>query len=286
VFPNFISFAMRKYSKLGVLFLTLFFWSCSDNVVVYSPIEVDESIAAEPIPGFFKKQVLIEDYTGTWCGNCARVAYAIEKTKEESDKVVSVAIHHGNDPYNFVGIGPLKNLISPNSALALPQSRLNRITTWTFPEFNNVQQALNLTSNNSGLGLALTSEVANGNINLDVRVKFAQNYSNLRLVVYVLEDKLIYRQVNYSNFYGAVNPIPNFEHNHVLRASLTNLLGDPLANTTYNQTVTTNFTVPIPANVSNPENINFVAFVVEDNNNVLNVRAAYKNENQDFQENQ
>jgi hypothetical protein len=148
-----------------------------------------------------------------------------------------------------------------------------------------VQQALNLTSNNCGLGLALNSTVADGNINLNVKVKFAQNYSNLKLVVYVLEDKLIYRQVNYSTFYGAVNPIPNFEHNHVLRASLTNLLGDSLTNTNYNQTVTTNFSVPIPANVSNAENINFVAFVIEENNNVVNVRAAKKNENQEFQEN-
>lgn len=276
---------MKNYYFIGVFLFTLSLLSCGENSLIYSPIKVDDNVDAEPITGLFQKQVLIEDYTGTWCGNCARVAYAIEKAKEESDRVVSVAIHHGNDPYDFDDIGPLKNLISPNSELALPQSRLNRITTWTFPEVNNVQQALNLTSNNCGLGLALNSTVADGNINLDVKVKFAQNYSNLKLVVYVLEDKLIYRQVNYSNFYGAINPIPNFEHNHVLRASLTNLLGDSLTNTIYNQTVTTNFSVPIPANVSNAENINFVAFVIEENNNVINVRAAKKNENQEFQEN-
>jgi hypothetical protein len=63
------------------------------------------------------------------------------------------------------------------------------------------------------------------------------------------------------------------------------LLGNPLLNTNFNQTVTTNFTLPIPANVSNAENINFVAFVIEENNNVVNVRAAKKNENQEFQEN-
>ncbi|MBL0014515.1 MAG: Omp28-related outer membrane protein [Flavobacterium sp.] len=276
---------MKNYHYIVVLFLSLTVLSCSDAVVVYSPIAVDDSVDADPISGLFKKQVLIEDYTGTWCGNCARVAYAIEKTKEQSDRVVSVAIHNGNDPYNFEDIGPLQNLISPNSELALPQSRLNRTTTWTFPEVNNVQQVLNLTSNNCGLGLALDSEVSASNINLNVNVKFAQNYSNLRLVVYVLENHLIYRQTNYSNFYGGVNPIPAFEHNHVLRASLTNLLGDALQNTNYNQTVTTNFSIPIPSNVSNAENISFVAFVVEENNNVLNVRAAETNENQTFQEN-
>jgi hypothetical protein len=276
---------MKNYNFIIAVFLTLSLFSCGENALIYSPITVDDTVDAEPISGLFQKQVLIEDYTGTWCGNCARVSYAIEKAKQESDRIVSVAIHHGNDPYNFVGIQPLKDLISPNSVLALPQSRLNRTTTWTFPEVNNVQQALNLTSNNCGLGLALNSTVADGNINLNVKVKFAQNYSNLKLVVYVLEDKLIYRQVNYSTFYGAVNPIPNFEHNHVLRASLTNLLGNPLLNTNFNQTVTTNFSVPIPANVSNAENINFVAFVIEENNNVVNVRAAKKNENQEFQEN-
>ncbi len=276
---------MKNYYFTGVLFLTLSLFSCGENSLIYSPIKVDDNVDAEPIIGLFQKQVLIEDYTGTWCGNCARVSYAIEKAKEESDRVVSVAIHHGNDPYDFDDIGPLKNLISPNSELALPQSRLNRITTWTFPEVNNVQQALNLTSNNCGLGLALNSTVADGNINLDVKVKFAQNYSNLKLVVYVLEDKLIYRQTNYSTYYGGVTPIPNFEHNHVLRASLTNLMGDVLTNTNFNQTVTTNFSVPIPSDVANAENINFVAFVIEENNNVINVRAAEKNENQDFQEN-
>ena len=276
---------MKNYYFTAVFFLTLSLLSCGENSLIYSPIEVDDRVDAEPISGLFQKQVLIEDYTGTCCGNCARVAYAIEKAKEESDRVVSVAIHHGNDPFDFENIGPLKDLISPNSELALPQSRLNRITTWRAPEVNYIDQALNLTSNNCGLGLALNSTVADGNINLDVKVKFAQNYSNLKLVVYVLEDKLIYRQTNYSTYYGGVNPIPSFEHNHVLRASLTNLLGDSLANTNYNQTVTTNFSVPIPANVSNADNINFVAFVIEENNNVINVRASEKNENQEFQEN-
>ena len=34
----------------------------------------------------------------------------------------------------FAGIAPLKNLILPNSPLALPVSRLNRMIVWTFPE--------------------------------------------------------------------------------------------------------------------------------------------------------
>ena len=259
--------------------------SCSDTTVVDAPILINDRVDAPAVSGQFKKRVLIEDYTGTWCGNCTRVAYAIDQVFEESDKAVSIAIHNGNDPYHFAGFQPLKDLISPNNALELPQSRLNRTTVWTFPEPSNIQQAINLTSNNCGLGLAMTTAVNNGNINVDVKVKFAQNYTNLKLVVYVLENNLTYMQRNYTTYYGAVNPVPNYIHNHVLRAPLTDLLGNPMTQTTIGQTVTKSFSVPVPANISNAANISFVAFVVDANNYALNARAADANEIQHFEEN-
>ena len=265
-----------------MLFATL---SCSDTVAIYDEIPENNTVDAPPISGLFKKRVLIEDYTGTWCGNCARVAHAIDLAKDQSDKTVAVGIHNGNDPFNFVGIAPLKNLISPTSALQLPQSRLNRTIIWKYPEYNNIQQVKNLTSNNCALGLAIKSKIENGNINLDVNVKFAKNYSGVKLVVYVLEDHLIYKQENYSTFFGNVNPVENFDHNHVLRASLGNIMGDELVGTTFGKTVTTTFAVPVPTNISNVNNISFVAFVVDANNLVINVRAAKANENLNFEEN-
>ena len=112
---------MKKSSFLSLLFLSVLFISCGEtNVVENIP---DGSVDTPPISGYFKKRVLIEDYTGTWCGNCTRVAYAIDQVNAESDKAVTVAIHNGNDPYHFDGIAPLKNLILPNSPLALPVSR-------------------------------------------------------------------------------------------------------------------------------------------------------------------
>jgi thiol-disulfide isomerase/thioredoxin len=277
---------MRIFKILYYTFLCLFVISCSDTIAIYDEIPEDSSVDAPPISGFFKKRVLIEDYTGTWCGNCARVAYAIDLVKDQNINAVAVGIHNGNDPFNFLGIAPLKNLISPNSALQLPQSRLNRNIVWKFPEVDNLNQVKNLTGNNCPLGLAIKSVVENGNINLDVKVKFAKNYSNIKLVVYLLEDNLIYKQENYSNFFGAINPVPNFNHKHVLRASLGNIMGESLIGTTFGKVLTTNFSVPVPTNVSNVENLNFVAFVTDSENNVINVRATNsKNENQTFEEN-
>jgi hypothetical protein len=103
------------------------------------------------------------------------------------------------------------------------------------------------------------------------------------LVVYLLEDKLIYSQRNYTNYYNAVNPINDYEHNHVLRSSLTNILGDDVVGTTNGSTVTKSFSLPVPANISNASNISFVAFLIGSDNKALNARASKANENQTFE---
>ena len=275
---------MKKSFYLSLFFLSALLTSCGDTTIVENI--PDGNVDTPPISGYFKKRVLIEDYTGTWCGNCTRVAHAIDEVKEQTDKAVTVAIHNGNDPYHFAGIAPLKNLILPNSPLALPVSRLNRMIVWTFPEPTNVQEAINLTGNNSGLGIAMNSSIENGNINLDVNVKFALNYTNLKLVVYLLEDELVYFQRNYTTYYDNVNPITNYVHNHVLRASMTDILGETISgNTSAGSSFTKNFTIPVPSNIANAANINFVAFLVGEDNVAINSRAAEANEAQEFEEN-
>lgn len=271
---------MKKIQLLVLFALTAVFTSCSDTVVVEN--RPDQSATAPAIPGYFKKNVLIEDYTGTWCGNCTRVAYAIEQVKEQTDNVVTVAIHNGNDPYHFPGIAPLKNLILPNSPLALPVSRLNRMIVWTFPEVTNTQEAIDLTSNNTTLGLAMSSTLSNGTIDLTVDVKFLDDYSDLKLVVYLMENGLIYQQFNYTNYYDQYL-IPNFEHNHVLRVSMTDILGDVITGTTNGSTVSKTFSIPVPTNIENANNISFAAFVVGADNKAINAREAHINETQDFQ---
>jgi thiol-disulfide isomerase/thioredoxin len=275
---------MKKSFYLSLFFLSALLTSCGDTTVVENI--PDGNVDTPPISGYFKKRVLIEDYTGTWCGNCTRVAHAIDEVKAQSDKVVTVAIHNGNDPYHFDGIAPLKNLILPDSPLALPVSRLNRMIVWTFPEPTNIQEAINLTGNNSGMGIAMNSTIQDGMVNLDVNIKFALNYSNLKLVVYLLEDDLVYMQRNYTTYYDNVNPIPAYTHNHVLRAAMTNILGDAITeNTTAGSSITKTFSIPVPANVANAANINFVAFLVGEDNVAINSRAAEANEAQEFEEN-
>jgi thiol-disulfide isomerase/thioredoxin len=274
---------MKKYCIFSFLFV---FLSCSETIVVENNPATD--LQAPPISGYFKKRVLIEDYTGTWCGNCARVAYAIEQVQAQTDNAVVVAIHNGNDPYDYAEIQPLKDLVSPNDPLALPISRLNRTTIWKFPEVTNAAQAINLTSANCGIGIALDAAVSNGNINLDVKLNFAQKYTGLKLVVLVLENNLIHDQTNYSSYFGSSNSptYHNYVHKHVLRSSLTPLLGSPITeNILVGQQLLTTFSVPVPASINNAANLSFVAIVTDQNNNALNSRAVNANESQAMEQN-
>lgn len=276
---------MRLLQLTLIVFATILLNSCSETNVKYG--KIDESIDAPPISGLFKKRVLVEDFTGTWCGNCTRVAYGVEQLLEQSDKVVAVAVHNGDDPYHYKGIEPLRAQIYPETGdFPLPTARLNRTIFWKFPVDINIQQAKNLTSNNCGLGLALKSSIQNGKLNVDVNLKFAQDYSNLKLVVYILEDGLIYNQVNYTSFYNNQNPVINFVHNHVLRSVFTNILGDEITeNTNAGSTVTRQFSSSLPNNITNSANIGIAAFVLDAKNTSINARGAKINDIQDFEVN-
>ncbi len=240
----------------------------------------------------FAKNVLIEDYTGTWCGYCPRVAYGIELVKQQTTNVVAVGIHRASsnpadafyDPYNY-NTDELESLIA---IPGYPKGLLNRKTLWSYPEPNKVAQVLALTQGeNPRVGLAIQSTRTGSNLSIDVKVKTSKNLTNAKLVVYVVENGLIYDQHNYTSYYGGVDLLLNFEHNHVLRSCLTPLLGEaiPDADVRSGRVYTRSFNIPMPSNVANPEKTEIVAFITDATSNAaLNVRSAETGEQQTFQE--
>jgi hypothetical protein len=212
------------------------------------------------------------------------VSYSISQVRAQTNDAVVVAIHRGaSDPYNFSAASVLESMIG---LTGYPTAMLNRKTDWTYPENNNVNQVVNLTSGtNPRIGLAMTNSVnsSNGNVTVQVNVKFGKNFSGLKLVVYALEDNLLYNQTNSTSFYGGVNPIVGFNHKDVLRAFLTtNILGDDIPGaTTVNGVYTRSFVYNLGGAQS--ANIHFAAFVVDSAGNALNSRDALANETQTFE---
>ncbi|MQP25511.1 Omp28-related outer membrane protein [Flavobacterium sp. LMO8] len=232
----------------------------------------------------FNKRVLIEDFTGTWCGYCPRVAYAIDLVNQETNDAVVVAIHRGNDPYNFSAAGALESQIG---LTGYPTAMLNRTTEWNYPETatTSINQAVNLTSGvNPKVGVAMTTTTSGSSASVQVNVKFGSNFSNLKLVVYALENNLIYDQTNYTSYYGGSSVISDFEHDHVLRAVLsTSILGETITGSTnLNDEFSKTFNYNIPGNV-NAANVRFVAVVLDSSKKALNSREAGANETQTFE---
>jgi hypothetical protein len=267
---------------LKLLSLSLFligFNSCSSS---------DDAPAVDPIIGegptiSFKKRVLIEDYTGTWCGFCPRVSYGIELITAQTDLAIPVGIHRENDPFDFPAAIQLQNLINFQG---YPDARLDRVTRWNLPEPNNLGQVIALTQGESPkLGLAMTATVDDGTVNLTVKTKFGQTMTGTKLVIYVLENGLIYNQENYTSYFGGTGQIIDFTHNHVLRATFTNIVGDniPATESVYENVYTKTFSVPVPANIANASNVEFVAFVVGTDKKAINVRKAVSGDNQSFE---
>ena len=229
----------------------------------------------------FNKRVLIEDYTGTWCQFCPRVSYSIGQVRLQTNDAVVVAIHRGNDPYNFSGASVLESMIG---LTGYPTGMLNRKTGWAYPENSNIAQAVDLTTGaNPKIGLAMTNSVSGSTVSVQVNVKFGKNFSGLKLVVYALEDNLIYNQINATTYYGGVNPIVNFNHKDVLRAFLTSsILGDNITGaTTVNEVYTKTFNYNLGS--AQASNIHFAAFVVDSAGNALNSRDASTSVTQTFE---
>ena len=139
----------------------------------------------------------------------------------------------------------------------------------------------------ANVGLAINSSMDGNNLSINMKVKIGSNYNSLRLVVYIVEDNLIYDQQNYTSYYGGASVLRNFKHHNVLRASLTNILGDqiPNGNLGFGNVYEREFSYSIPSNYKK-SNIKIVSFVTTgESTEVINVRGANVGDQQSIEQN-
>lgn len=151
----------------------------------------------------------------------------------------------------------------------------------------------------STVGLAISSSLNSSKTALSIVVKCrsAQAISGTKFVVYVLENGVI-SPLHINSFSGdatfgnpsgilyplftAPNPILNYVNNNVVRASVTNLFGDPIPDQVaafeYTKTYTVNLTP-----TWNSNNLSIVFMAVRFDNSLRNAQAAAVGQLQDFQ---
>lgn len=237
-----------------------------------------------------KRKVVIEDYTGNWCGFCPRATEAIHEVHDLTDDITVVAIHESGvidpDLLDFPQVEILKDAFGIGG---FPQVRLNRTTDWFFPTFDTAD-VMAMAGADTNLAIAINSELSEEN-DLVVEVEVVYEEGSLpgdKLVVYLLESGVIQDQTSYFNnvetsiYYQAGNPIPDFEHNHGLRNSLSNLLGEEISGTAALITYTRTFSLSVP-DFYNRENLSIVAMVVSSDDTARNSQHAEVGESKSYE---
>lgn len=250
------------FSEVGTFTFKATYKSLNSNDIVVTVAQNNTSYQ-------FVNRVLVEEYSGTWCGNCPAILYGTELLKQQTDKSVNVQIHLLNgDPF-ITSDG--NSLASSQNVNGVPTGKINRTTNWSGPQYQNVSQVINTIKASSTVGLAINSSLNSNLLNVNVRIGFTENVST-KLVVYLVEDNLFYTQANYSsNLYGGSSSISNFEYDGVLRSVISANSGDALAVT--NNSAEKNYSISIPANINNSSNLKVVAFLIDSNSGaVLNAR--------------
>jgi len=252
---------------------------------VYADYSIDSQNYSTDSKGFNIvepiNKVIVEDYTGTWCGYCPPVANAIYELKEVYDNIISVGIHNNDE----LTIDQESDLRSELGISGFPSARLNRTISWLDPyQFSDVNSLL---SEENNVAISINSNTENIELGVDLRIVSNIELVNHKLVIYLVESNLIYDQTNYFNyvedsyFYNLGNPIENYSHQDVLRKSITNISGNildviqPLIDYkfTFNVEINPDFVV---------ENLAIVAIVVDSNNNAINSQFGEVNSFQDF----
>src|SRR5690606_31006157 len=90
---------------------------------VYAVYEGEESNTATFEVFIPKRKVVLEDYTGDWCGWCPRALLVVDEVQQVTDDVVVLSIHV-NDVMEFPQYQQLFDMFDINSAL--PRLYMNR----------------------------------------------------------------------------------------------------------------------------------------------------------------
>lgn len=176
------------------------------------------------VPGSFTKKVVIEEFTGEWCGACPGGAAELKSlTEANPDKVYAVAIHNangGSDPYEPAFFNQINTILGNHSSY--PGGNVDRgakggTSSWAGEVNTRLQKS-------TEIGLALVSKTTGDNVNLDIYFGKNGNLTkDYKYTVYLLENDLP------QSAQGQTSGSADYRHEHVLLDYLTNdLAGDPL----------------------------------------------------------
>jgi len=242
-----------------------------------------------------------------WCP-LGTVAIEGLEGSDYKDRVIGIGVHGDFNPNSikdpFVLPG-MTNLMKAIKLKGWPHLSFNRSTTipgtgfqsfipqtasgvYTFSatQFETFQKKYKLLNEGSPIGIKIESNLAATSGKVDVSLKFSQNISQeLKYVVYLLEDGLVFQQANATAMFGNNSGEPawsmNFVHDHVVRAT-NNFLGETIA---AGQTTANEFkaTANLTYKTEDLSKVSVVVAVLDKDGNVVNAQKTKANTTQDYE---
>ena len=186
------------------------------------------------------KKVLIESYTSRFCGACPWIGWRVDSLDKNHDRVIAYSIH-GEDPMQIEGTEALQQYqyVSHRPSIRFDRGYVRNY--FAMGEIKRLTDSIDYRlSFQPPLELKMESVLDQQNVQVDV---FSKSYKpvgeDLYLTVVLVEDSVITStQANYFSgathwtgcpFVDLPNPLLNYVNHNVLRAFLSDPLGDPIA---------------------------------------------------------
>ena len=212
-----------KIKSPSISFLIIIFFS----ILTFSSCKKDFDVLAD-LPETFTKKVLIEEFTGEWCGACASAFPRIQTVLDENPNTVFAAALHYNDPFSTTETHSIKSTFGISS---FPSALVDR---YSFGTSSPRVPLLTSTLRNKSetrleekitMGLKINTEFLEDG-KATIKVFIGQNEiteGDLRLTTYLIEDEV--PEVNQSGASGN-----DYRHHAVVREVLTEAAGNKLSN--------------------------------------------------------
>ena len=204
---------------------------------------VESSVVEITVNPFVERKVLIEEFTGEWCGWCPQAAYNLDELVKEHPYVLTVGIHNGD------GLA-YENEATIRSAFGIdyfPSGLVGRVNLGSGVGYNGptlnpsvigeVERQIYDSEVLAGVDISSTFTASEASVDVDVKF-YADISDEVKITIYIIENDVVSGiQQNYFSglagyegayYYSQPATLSGYQHQYVLRRAATDVQGESI----------------------------------------------------------